>query len=46
MTQIGNGKIAIYHNDILAEGYNEALLKKKELRMEKNKSVMKKLILS
>ena len=43
ITEIINDTIPSYHIDNLKERYNEALLKKTELSMKENKSVMKKL---
>ena len=46
ITEIVNDTIPSYHIDNLPERYNEALLKKTELSMKENNSVMKKLNLS
>ena len=43
ITEVVNDTIASYRLDILKERYNEALLKKTELTMTKNITVMKKL---
>ena len=45
-TENFNDTIPSYHIDNLPERYNEALLKKTELRLEENKNVMKKLNLN
>ena len=45
-TEIINDTIPSYHIDNLPERYNESLLKKTELSMKENNSVMKKLNLS
>ena len=45
-TEIINDTIASYRLENLPEGYNESLLKKTELTMKENDSVMKKLNLS
>ena len=44
--EIFNDTIPSYHIDNLKERYNESLLKKTELSMKENNSVMKKLNLS
>ena len=46
ITENNNDTIPSYKIDKLPERYNEALLKKTELTMKKNKSVKKKLLLS
>ena len=46
ITEVINDTIPSYKTDNLPERYNEALLKKTELSMKKNNSVMKKLNLS
>ena len=46
ITEIINDTIPSYHIDNLKERYNESLLKKTELSMKENNSVMKKLNLS
>ena len=46
ITEIFNDTIPSYHTDNLPERYNESLLKKTELSMKENDSVMKKLNLS
>ena len=46
ITEIVNDTIPSYHIDTLKERYNESLLKKTELSMKENNSVMKKLNLS
>ena len=46
ITEICNDTIPSYRLDNLKERYNEALLKKTELSMKENDSVMKKLNLS
>ena len=46
ITRISNDTIPSYHIDNLKERYNESLLKKTELSMKENSSVMKKLNLS
>ena len=43
ITEIVNDTIPSYKNDNLRERYNESLLKKTELTMKENNSVMKKL---
>ena len=46
ITEIINDTIPSYHIDNLKEKYNESLLKKTELSMKENNTVMKKLNLS
>ena len=46
ITEIINDTIPVYKIDNLKERYNESLLKKTELTMKENNSVMKKLNLS
>ena len=46
ITEIINDTIPGYHIDILKERYNESLLKKTQLSMKENNSVMKKLKLN
>ena len=46
ITEIINDTIPSYHINILKERYNESLLKKTDLTMKENNSVMKKLNLS
>ena len=46
ITEIIKDTIPSYHIDILKERYNESLLKKTELSMKQNNSVIKKLNLS
>ena len=46
ITEIINDTLPCYKIDNLKERYNEALLKKTELTMHKNNSVMKKLIVT